>query len=126
MGIWYIYQNSRPDIASKALGAGAGIPYISTSASLNILLTLLIVSRLILHSRNVRKAVGAQSGAGGVYNAIVTMLVESSALYAVSSVLFMGPWGAHSWVASVFFPILAQNQVRTSPPPLGNTPLGCE
>ena len=126
MGIWYIYQNSQPDIVSNALGASAGIPYFSISISLNILLTLLIVSRLILHSRNVRKAVGAQGGAGGIYDAIVTMLIESSALYAVSSVLFIGPWGADSWVASIFFPILAQNQVRASPLPWGAAFLGCE
>jgi hypothetical protein len=112
MGIWFIYQTSLPDSVSNSLGAGTGIPYFSISISLNILLTLLIVVRLILHSRNIRNALGAQAGAGGVYRAVVTMLIESSALYAVSSVLFIGPWGAGSWVADIFLPILAQNQVR--------------
>ena len=72
----------------------------------------MIVTRLIMHSRNIRNALGARGGAGGVYKAVVTMLIESSALYAVSSILFIGPWGAGSWVADIFLPILAQNQVR--------------
>lgn len=111
MGIWFVYQNSQPDSVSNALGAGAGVPYFAISISLNILLTLLIVSRLIVHSKNIRKAMGANGGTGGVYNAIITMLTESSALYAVSSVLFIVPWSRGSWVADIFLPILAQNQV---------------
>ena len=110
VGIWFIYQTSQPSTISNSLGSKIGIPYFSISISLNILLTLLIVVQLVTHSRNIRNAVGA--GAGGVYNAIVTMLIESSALYAVSSILFIGPWGANSWVADIFLPILAQNQVR--------------
>ena len=110
MGIWFIYQTSLPSSILNSLGSKTGIPYFSISISLNILLTLLIVIRLLMHSRNIRNSVGA--GAGGVYKAIVTMLIESSALYAVSSILFIGPWGANSWVADIFLPILAQNQVR--------------
>jgi len=110
MGILFIYQTSQPSSILNSLGSRTGIPYFSISISLNILLTLLIVIQLITHSRNIRKALGAQGG-GGVYNAVVTMLIESSALYAVSSVLFIGPWGANSWVADIFLPILAQNQV---------------
>ena len=112
VGIWFIYQTSLPSSILNSLGSKTGIPYFSISISLNILLTLLIVIRLILHSRNIRNAMGAQAGAGGVYKAIVTMLVESSTLYAVSSILFIGPWGANSWVADFFLPILAQCQVR--------------
>lgn len=112
MGIMFIYRTSRPDSISNSLASNTGIPYFSISISLNIILTLMIVTRLIMHSRNIRNALGARGGAGGVYKAVVTMLIESSALYAVSSILFIGPWGAGSWVADIFLPILAQNQVR--------------
>jgi hypothetical protein len=112
MGIFFIYKTSQPDSISNSLASNTGIPYFSISISLNILLTLMIVVRLLLHSRNIRNALGARAGAGGIYNAVVTMLIESSALYAVSSILFIGPWGANSWVADIFLPILAQNQVR--------------
>jgi len=109
MGIWFIYQNSLPSSILNSLGSKTGVPYFAISISLNILLTLLIVFQLVTHGRNIRNAVGA--GAGGVYKAIVTMLIESCALYAVSSILFIAPWSVNSWVADIFLPILAQNQV---------------
>ena len=49
---------------------------------------------------------------GGLYNTVITMLVESSALYAVSFLLFIATWAAKNSVTYVFFPILAQAQVR--------------
>lgn len=103
-----MYQTSHPSSVSDATGASIGVPYLSVSVSLNILLTLLMVVRLILHSRSTKNVVGG----GGLYNAVVTMLIESSALSAVVSVLFIGPWGARSWVADIFLPTLVQVQVR--------------
>jgi hypothetical protein len=40
------------------------------------------------------------------------MLVESCALYAINFALFIGAWGAQSHVSDIFFPLLADNQVR--------------
>jgi len=112
MGILFIYQTSQPDKSIwSSVAISFGIPYFSISLSLNMILTLLIVTRLVLHNRNVRTAMGAPPGFGGLYKAIVTMLVESSALYAVSSLLFVAPWGAGSHVADIFLPILAETQV---------------
>ena len=88
-----------------------GVPYLSISVSLNLLLTLMIVTRLVLHNREIRTAMGAPSGLTGLYKAIITMLIESSALYAVNSLLFVGPWGAKNHAADIFLPILAETQV---------------
>jgi len=41
----------------------------------------------------------------------VTILVESCALYAVSFILFLGPWCANSRIANVFIPVVAETQV---------------
>ena len=124
MGIVFLYQTSQPDSIGNSLGAGTGIPYTSISLALNVLLTLMIVVRLVLHGRNIRKAMGPANGAGGLYNAVVTMIVESSALYAVNSLLFIGPWGAQSWVADLFLPVLVESQVSVPftphPPTLSN------
>ncbi|KAF9652147.1 hypothetical protein BDM02DRAFT_3183873 [Thelephora ganbajun] len=112
MGIMLIYQTSQPDSSIwNSIAINFGLPYFSISVSLNILLTLMIVTRLVLHSRKILNTMGAPAGAGGLYKAIVTMLIESSALYAVSSILFIGPWGANSHVADIFLPILAETQV---------------
>ena len=112
MGITFIYQTSQPNSSVwNSVAIDFGLPYFSISIGLNTLLTLLIVVRLAMHSRNVRTAMGAPSGATGLYRAIITMLIESSALYAVNSLLFVGPWGAGSHAADIFLPILAETQV---------------
>lgn len=115
MGITFTYQIAQPNSSFwNSTAIDFGLPYFSISLSLNVLLTFLIVARLVMHSRNVRAAMGAPSGASGLYRAIVTMLIESCALYAVNSLLFVGPWGAGSHVADIFLPILAEIQVRVS------------
>ena len=87
------------------------IPYYSISLSLNILLTLMIAVRLILHARDTRAVMG-KPGIGGLYKAIVAMLAESCALYAVNSLLYLGLLGAENRVLYTFSPILRQTQVR--------------
>lgn len=120
MGILFIYQTSQPNSSIwNSVAISFGIPYFSISLSLNIALTLLIVTRLVLHNRNIRTAMGVPAGFTGLYKAIVTMLIESSALYAINSLLFVGPWGAKSHVGDIFLPILAETQVGAflfSPP----------
>lgn len=113
MGIAFIFQIARPLSFELADGGimDFGTPYYAISLSLNIILTLMIVVRLMLHSKNVRSAMGTQTRTGGIYKAVVSMLVESCALYAVSYLLFMAPWAAGSPVSNAFFPILAETQV---------------
>ena len=53
----------------------------------------------------------APAGTSGLYEAIVTMLIESCALYTVNSLLCIISWAAHSWVVIIFLPLLAQIQV---------------
>lgn len=108
MGIVFTFQTMRPEYFNdQQLTINLGLSFFSISVSLNVILTLMIIIRLSLHSRNVRKA----TGASGLYSALVTVLVESCALYALSFLLFIGPWGAGSLVQSVFFPTLIETQV---------------
>ena len=108
-----IYKVSQPnnDILSPVL-VEFGLSYLSISLSLNILLTFMIVIRLVLHSRNIRTTMGAPSGVAGLYKAIVVMLIESSAIYAASSLLYLGPLSSGNNIAHMFLPILAEIQVR--------------
>lgn len=114
MGILFIYETMQPAYITDrdSIGINITISYYSISISLNVLLTLMIVIRLVLYSRNIRKATGATSGVGGIYKAVVTTLVESSALYAVAFLLYIGPWAANSYLALVFSPVLGGIQVR--------------
>jgi len=68
-----------------------------------------------MHNRNVRIAVGSSDGVGGWYKTTVTMLVESSALYALSSLLVVA-W-TNTGMVNAFIPILCQTQVRAFPRP---------
>ena len=113
MGIWLVYTTSQPSSIWESLAANIGIPYFSITISLNVILTLMIVGRLILHGRNFRDAMGTPARASGLYKAVITILIESSAIYAVTSLLFIGPWIAKNRASDIFLPILAEVQVRS-------------
>ena len=114
MGIMLIDQTAQPhDGFWSSVTTNFGVPYFSISLAINVVLTLMIVIRLVMHSRNIRNAMGAQAtGTTGLYTTINTVLIESSALYTLSFLLFIVPWGTTSYVEDIFFPPLAQIQVR--------------
>ena len=108
----FFYRAWIPDTADwKNVNNRFSVPYLSISISLDILLTLMIIIRLVLHSRNTRTTATALAGIGGLYRTVITMLIESSALYAVSSLLVIGTYLSGNYSASVFLPILAETQV---------------
>lgn len=90
------------------------IVYYSISLSVNVVLTLMIAVRLILHSRSIRRAVGDHDRTNGLYTALITILIESCALYAINFLLFIGFWAAYSPVSNIFFAILVETQVRAA------------
>ena len=71
----------------------------------------MIVARLILHSRTIRRVMGGPDKTGGLYTAIVTILIESCALYAINFLVFIGCWAANNNASTIFFPILVGTQV---------------
>ena len=117
------------------ISSNTGLPriavlYISISVSLNVILTLMIVVRLVLHGRNIRAATGSAVGVSGLYKVVSTMLIESCALFAVSSLLVVGTLAAAGnyvhvgkivltgdYLVNTFFPILAETQVCAFPRP---------
>ena len=87
--------------------------YWSICVSLTVrgILTLMIIVRLTLHIRNIRNAIGASSGLGGLYTAVITMLVESFALSAVGYILFIASFSTTTFVAAIFSAPLGEIQV---------------
>ena len=73
----------------------------------------MVVIRLVLHCRDVRTILGAPGGISGLYKAIITMLVESCALFSVGSLLVIGILGAGNSAVETFIPILVETQVRS-------------
>ena len=105
--IMYLYQQ----IVPSSLSGVFGISYFSISLSLNVILTLMIVIRLVLHRGNLRKVLGTSDGTSGLYTAIVTMFIESYALYAIAFLLYIVPWALGSHVATLFAPFIGPAQV---------------
>jgi len=100
-------------IEEEALSsARSALPYLAISLSLNIMLTIMIVVRLALLGQSVRTTTGSPAGISGLCKAVSTMLIESSALFAVSSLLVIAPMAARNVVTKTFYSILAQTQVR--------------
>ena len=99
------------------------LAHLSITVSLNVFLTLAIVIRLVLHGRNIRAATASRAGISGLYKTIATMLIESSSLYAVTSLLLIAMWATGSNASGVFVPIHGETQVRVLPRPQSPNPL---
>lgn len=118
MGIMVLFEIQLP--ASNlwtALSAQFVLAYFTLSLSLNILLTLLIVLRLLIHRHRAREYLGATHATN--YTSIVAMLVESSALYTAFSLIFIVSYVRKSAVQNLFLPVLGEIQVSV----MWNAPL---
>ena len=115
--ILWTYHNANNDDSWRVYNTA----YSAICVSLNVIITLMIIIRLALHSRNIRKAIGASSGPGGLYTAVITMLVESSALNAVGYLLFIISITADSCIPWIFSSALGDLQVRAVFPFLRRT-----
>jgi len=125
MGIVTLYSQYNGDSYTTSGLPISSVPYLSISVSLNVLLTLMIVIRLILHGRKIRTTTRSLAGISGLYKTVSTMFIESCALFTVSSMLVIGALAAYiysgtpnifiigSFVVEIFFPILAEIQVRS-------------
>ena len=107
-GILWSYCGVRSYDASRDYG----IANASICVLFNVLVTLMIIIQLALHTRNIRNAIGASPGLGGLYTAVITMLVESSALSAIAYLLYIASDSAHSSSAYLFSQPLGEIQVR--------------
>jgi len=128
MGIMTLFNQPRVGSAYSVLGLSRFcVAYLSISVTLNVLLTLMIVIRLILHGRKVRTATGSLVGISELYKTISTMFIESCALFTMSSMLVIGALAAYIYsetpdiyvigevIVEIFYPILAEIQVRDFP-----------
>ena len=91
------------------------ISHLSITVSLNLFLTLAIVIRLVLYGKNVRAATGSRAGISGFYKTVATIFIESSALYAVTSLLLIGLCASGSSATSILVPIHAETQAYALP-----------
>ncbi|KAG7097817.1 hypothetical protein E1B28_005135 [Marasmius oreades] len=107
-GVLTLYKSSRPGSNLWAgIAVNFALPYFVLSVALNIMLTLIISFRLLWHSHKYNLS----ASSNGVYKRIVSMLVESCALYSLFSILFIGTYAAGNYESDLFLPILSQVQI---------------
>lgn len=113
MGIVQIYHGEGASLSSVTV-VNSYITYLSICIFLNALLALMIIVRLVVHTRNFRKAIGVSGGSSGSHTTtamVVTMLIESYALYVVSLIPYTVSWAVHSPVSPLFSAFGAHIQV---------------
>jgi hypothetical protein len=109
------YQISEPSCAIwRSTTINIGDPY-SISVSLDVLLTLMIIARILILSRDIRNAMNAPFRISKLYKTIIAIISESSALYALTFLLWIVMWAIDNPAEYFFFPLLAQIQVRSFP-----------
>ena len=118
MGIIKIHYSLVPGVYAPPIVTKANLAYFSICLSLNVLLTLMIITRLFLHKRNIQHAMGTSGGSTKLYTTIIVMLVESYALYAIAFILCIVSFTLGASVFPVFAQVIAGMQVCTARPNL--------
>ena len=78
--------NDRPGVTYPVFLANADKVFLSLSTLVNIILAVLIVSRLVYYRRCLQNTLGVEHGS--LYTNVITMCVESSALMVIATVLY--------------------------------------
>ena len=88
--------------------------YFLISLCINVFLTLAIIARLALHNRNIRNVMGDTVEASRLYESVISMLVESCALYAGSLLAYIVTSYLSDPNWEIFLLITAETQVRVA------------
>ncbi len=82
------------------------VPFWFLTISLNVLLTLLIVVRLLYVRRTILSVLGAEHAR--TYTSIITILVESSAIFSITGVIYIICFKTGSSVQTIVLGVLDQ------------------
>lgn len=85
-----------------------GLPYFSLSMTLNMLVTVIIIVRLLLARRQIQQVMGSQHGKE--YTGVAAMLVESAAPPALVSIVLIALYARNITAQVLFYPLLPQVQ----------------
>lgn len=111
LGILWLIQISTP--AGSPYLAGGNInwtlPYLSTAVALNVVVTMMIATRLLLYRRRVVSVLGGKHGRH--YISVAAMMIESAALYSAFALLFIIPFAINNNIANTFLQAISEVQV---------------
>ncbi|EJD36507.1 hypothetical protein AURDEDRAFT_174466 [Auricularia subglabra TFB-10046 SS5] len=107
MSIMATYQLAQPGAKFFShIGLVMSLPYFSLSIALNLILTIMIATKLLLSRRRLMAILGPEHAK--IYTGIVAMLVESAAVYSVFSILFIATFSINNSLFNACLPIQAQ------------------
>ncbi|KAF9477046.1 hypothetical protein BDN70DRAFT_881601 [Pholiota conissans] len=87
------------------------LPYFAIAAACNVTITLTIATPLLLHRRSLRKTFGRNNDLSKPYTSAAAILVESSAVYAIFAIVFIGFYARNNPISHLFLSTLCQVQV---------------
>jgi len=88
LGTLWTLESSQPTLSMySALPMAYGTAYYAVSLSVNIMLTLLIIGRLVAYRRTLLESLPAELA--NHYISLATVIIESAALYSIFAVLFL-------------------------------------
>lgn len=103
MSIMFLWQSAQPGSnLFTRVTANFGVPYFTLSATLNVLVTAIITTRLLLYRRKIRQSLGTGQASSIPYASIAAIIIESSMIYTGLELLFIVPYALNSQVASLF------------------------
>jgi len=88
-----------------------GLPYFAFAAACNVAITLTIAIPLLVHRFRLSKTFGRNNEYTEPYTSAIAILVESSAIYAVVAVIFIGFYARNNSASHLFLSTLSQVQV---------------
>ncbi|TEB20723.1 hypothetical protein FA13DRAFT_1644284, partial [Coprinellus micaceus] len=103
-------SNSSNSLYSRAL-TGTILANFAITTLLNVLLTGLIAIRLAIHIHNMRRYSCSDDGSMRAYTSVWGILIESSALYAIFSLMFMVTYALNHPASQMFLGFQGQVQV---------------
>ena len=111
MGTLWTLESSHPGLSLySALPLAYGIAYFSISLSVNIILTILIVARLLMFRRTLLAQLPRAHS--GHYLSLATLVIESAALYSIFAVAFLVSYALNSPISQIWLAVAQAAQVR--------------
>ncbi|KAG5653910.1 hypothetical protein H0H81_009502 [Sphagnurus paluster] len=110
MGALWTLQSSQPGLSFySALPVAYGTSYYTLSLGLNIILTILITIRLLIHRRNILATLPEEHAKD--YVSLMTIIIESAALYSVFAFLFLITYAVDHPINQIFLGVASFAQV---------------
>jgi len=103
IGTIWVLQSSQPGLSFYSkIPMAFGTAYYSISIGMNVILTLLITGKLLVYRRRFKNASGAAHNPANFYTSLLTIFVESAALYSTFAICFLVSYAISNPLNQIF------------------------